>query len=99
MRATASEVLVTVSIQDFGPGISQEKQKQIFERFFRVEGPAQKSISGLGLGLFISNEIIKQLEGHMTVESTPAKVPRFSLLSRVQRQSKSRPGLQEREPS
>ncbi|MHB8600146.1 MAG: chemotaxis protein CheB [Ktedonobacteraceae bacterium] len=77
VKATASENEVTVSVQDFGMGISQEKQAQIFKRYFRVEGPAQKTISGLGLGLFISNEIIKQLAGNMTVESTPGKGSTF----------------------
>ncbi len=77
VRATASENVVTVSVQDFGMGISQEKQAQIFKRYFRVEGPAQKTITGLGLGLFISNEIIKQLGGRIAVESTPGKGSTF----------------------
>jgi signal transduction histidine kinase len=77
VSATASEHVVTVSVQDFGMGISQEKQAQIFKRYFRVEGPVQETISGLGLGLYISHEIIKQLEGHMTVESTPGKGSTF----------------------
>ncbi|MEO8971018.1 MAG: ATP-binding protein, partial [Ktedonobacteraceae bacterium] len=77
VRVMAGENEVTVSVQDSGMGISQEKQEQIFKRYFRVEGPTQKTISGLGLGLFISNEIIKQLEGHMAVESTPGKGSTF----------------------
>ncbi|HLJ34561.1 MAG TPA: chemotaxis protein CheB, partial [Ktedonobacteraceae bacterium] len=80
VRATASEDaggVVTVSVQDFGTGIPQEKQEQIFKRFFRVESPTQKNIGGLGLGLYISSEIIKQLKGHLSVESTPGKGSTF----------------------
>jgi len=67
-----------MSVQDFGMGISQEKQAQIFKLFYRVEGPTQQTISGLGLGLYISHQIIKQLGGRMSVESSPGEGSTFS---------------------
>ena len=84
VRAIANEDVgaaggaVTVSVQDFGMGISQEKQAQIFKLFYRVEGPTQQTISGLGLGLYISHQIIKQLGGRMSVESSPGEGSTFS---------------------
>lgn len=57
-----------VSITDFGIGISEEKIHQIFDRFYRVDD-ASKKFSGLGIGLFISSEIIKQHNGTIWVDS------------------------------
>jgi two-component system CheB/CheR fusion protein len=55
-------------VQDFGIGIPKEKQQKVFERFFRV-GDAEDTFAGLGLGLFISSEIIKRHGGQIGVES------------------------------
>jgi len=46
-------------LKTFGIGIPNEKQKHLFKRFYRVDTPAHTAVSGMGLGLFISAEIIK----------------------------------------
>ncbi len=60
---------VKISIQDQGPGISEEEQKQLFERFYR--GAASKALNkpGTGLGLAISREIMRLHQGKLTLES------------------------------
>jgi signal transduction histidine kinase len=58
-----------VSVKDFGMGIARDQQEKIFERFYRTNGKREKDIKGLGLGLYISSEIIKAHEGKMWVES------------------------------
>ncbi len=68
---------VTVSVQDFGMGIPQEEQSRIYERFFRAKGKKESSISGLGLGLFISSEIVKQHGGELWVKSIEGKGSTF----------------------
>ncbi len=68
---------VVISIQDFGLGIPKEEQNKIFDRFFRVKGKKEKGISGLGLGLYISNEIVTQHKGKLWVESTEGKGSTF----------------------
>jgi chemotaxis family two-component system sensor kinase Cph1 len=60
---------VKVSVTDNGIGIQHEQLEHIFDRFFRVEHTSQ-NFSGLGLGLFISSEIIKHHYGEIGVEST-----------------------------
>jgi PAS domain S-box-containing protein len=60
-------------VQDFGVGIAKESRKKIFERFFRVTGPHEDAFAGLGLGLYLSAEIIKRHKGKIYVESTPGK--------------------------
>jgi signal transduction histidine kinase len=50
-------------------GIPKEKQKVIFDRFFRVHENDLGGGAGLGLGLYICHEIIKRQNGHIWVES------------------------------
>lgn len=61
------------SVKDFGMGIPENEQEKIFDRFYRVAGSVESTYSGLGLGLYISAEIIKRHNGKLTVESEFAK--------------------------
>lgn len=58
-----------ISVKDFGFGISAEEQKKIFERFFRTKDAQQKNIAGFGLGLHISQEIVRRHGGEIKIES------------------------------
>ena len=69
VRLTTGTESATISVQDFGIGIAPEKHERVFERFFRVSDPEQASFPGLGLGLFISAQIVKRHGGRMWVES------------------------------
>ncbi|MDB5200176.1 MAG: domain S-box protein [Chitinophagaceae bacterium] len=60
---------VMVCVQDRGLGISKDHREKVFERFYRVSGPEGDSFPGLGLGLYISHEIIKRQGGRIWVES------------------------------
>jgi PAS domain S-box-containing protein len=62
---------VTVSVQDFGIGISKEIHKNLFKRFFRFKDESTRTFPGLGLGLYISAEIIKRHQGKIWAESAP----------------------------
>jgi len=68
---------VTLCVQDFGVGLSKEDQAKVFERFYRVGGSNQNTYPGLGLGLYISSEIIKRHKGRVWVESKKAKGSTF----------------------
>ncbi|MNL78752.1 Sensor protein kinase WalK [compost metagenome] len=68
--------MVKVSISDFGIGIPENKINFVFDRFFRVQESSQK-FSGLGLGLFISSEIIKRHNGKVGVVSQEGKGSTF----------------------
>lgn len=60
---------IQVSVKDQGIGISKEKHKKIFDRFYRVSAPSDNTFSGLGIGLYLSAEIIRKHGGHIWVES------------------------------
>jgi PAS domain S-box-containing protein len=78
LASTASEI--TVSIRDFGIGISEDHQKRIFERFYRVSTNREKQFAGLGVGLYISSEIILHHRGRIWVDSTEGAGSTFSFV-------------------
>jgi PAS domain S-box-containing protein len=75
----ASPETVTVRVRDHGLGIPREQRDKIFERFYRVTGPKQKAIPGLGMGLYIVAEIVKHHGGTITVDSTVGKGSTFTV--------------------
>ncbi|WP_419701330.1 PAS domain-containing protein [Mucilaginibacter sp. NFX135] len=65
-----------VSVQDFGIGIEEKNLSRLFERYYRVDNTAMR-FEGLGLGLFISAEILKRHNGSFWIESVPGKGSTF----------------------
>jgi len=61
--------MVQVSIKDEGRGIKPGDQAKLFDRYYRIENAHTASISGFGLGLYLSAEIIKRHNGKVWVES------------------------------
>jgi PAS domain S-box-containing protein len=77
IRVSAEHEQALVSVQDFGIGIAEANQQKIFERFYQVTDPMERTFPGLGIGLFISNEIIKQHHGRMWVISSKGEGATF----------------------
>jgi signal transduction histidine kinase len=67
---------VSVSVKDNGIGISENNYSKIFERYYRVEGQ-DIHFQGLGIGLFISMDIIQRHKGKLWVNSEPGKGSTF----------------------
>lgn len=66
---TSDKNSVTVQVQDFGIGIDKASLPRVFERFFRGSNSESGSLSSLGLGLYISAEIIRRHHGQIWVQS------------------------------
>ena len=77
---------VQFSITDFGIGIPASKKEKIFERFFRVSGDKPGSFPGLGLGLYISSEIVHRQGGKIWFESKKDKGTTFSFTLPIKKQ-------------
>jgi len=68
-----------VAVEDFGFGIPKEEQEKIFQPFFRSLG-SKELVSGVGLGLYISHQIVQHYGGLIQVESKKGKGSTFSFL-------------------
>jgi len=66
-----------VSVRDYGVGIPREKQGHIFERFYRAHTGTPYDYGGMGVGLYISREIIRRHGGRMWFESEEGKGSTF----------------------
>lgn len=77
-QLTTDEDTATVSISDSGIGISEEDQKHLFEKFYRVNSSMTREIGGTGLGLYISRNLVEHYGGKLSVSSTAGKGSTFS---------------------
>jgi len=59
--------MAQVSVKDYGPGIDKVQVPQLFERYYRAE--TNHTISGFGIGLYLSSEIIDRHNGRIWAES------------------------------
>lgn len=66
---------IAVSVQDRGIGIAEEDRARVFERFERAVG--SDNVSGLGLGLYISKQIVEAFGGKIRLESEVGKGSTF----------------------
>ncbi len=69
---------IRIAIADTGIGIHQDQLAGIFERLYQVEKDSSGLSHGLGLGLFVSRELVKRHHGTMSVTSTVGKGSTFS---------------------
>jgi signal transduction histidine kinase len=60
---------IEIRVKDTGMGISAEDQKQLFAPFFRVASDDVSKITGTGLGMWITKELIELMDGKIGVES------------------------------
>jgi two-component system CheB/CheR fusion protein len=78
VRLAHQENEAVVSIQDQGSGLTTEEQSRIFDRFYRLSKDKKSNVEGLGLGLYIVQQIITRLGGHLWVGSTKGNGSTFS---------------------
>lgn len=81
---------IIVSVQDFGIGIAEDHLDRLFDRYYRVDNTAMR-FEGLGLGLFISSEILKRHNGSFWIESKPGQGSTFYFRLPVSEQIDYRP--------
>lgn len=75
---TSDDQVARVSIQDFGIGIAPEFHDKIFQRFYQVAEQFPSTYPGLGMGLYISSEIVKRHGGRIWVSSHPGAGSTFT---------------------
>jgi PAS domain S-box-containing protein len=74
---TGNEQVVQCFVRDTGPGIPAEDVPHLFQKFYRVDSSATRTIGGTGLGLFICRKIIELYNGRIWAESELGKGSSF----------------------
>jgi len=60
---------LTISVRDYGPGISSKHLKKIFELFYRAENEMTRQTSGTGIGLALVHQLVNSMGGRIRVEN------------------------------
>lgn len=76
IRLESAGARARVIVADQGPGLSDEQQGRLFEKFERL---GRSDAAGSGLGLYISRRLARAMGGDLTVESAPGQGARFIL--------------------
>ena len=71
------ELFCRIDVSDTGPGIPEEEQAKVFQRFYR--SPANHQAQGVGIGLYLARQIAEGQGGYIKVFSKPGKGAEFSL--------------------
>jgi CheY-like chemotaxis protein len=67
-----------ISVSDPGIGVPKEEQPRLFQRFFRAANATTRNYSGLGIGLFVSHEIVRRHGGRFDVRSEAGRGSTFT---------------------
>jgi PAS domain S-box-containing protein len=79
VRVEGANGSIRVSVADDGPGILPADQRRIFEKFYRAEPQQHHGPGGTGLGLYISRELVRRMDGRLEVSSAPGAGATFVL--------------------
>lgn len=77
---TVKDDAVRISVKDQGPGIPEDEQDRIFERFYRVDPARSRQTGGTGLGLSIVKHIVGLHGGEVTLWSQPGSGSTFTIV-------------------
>lgn len=83
-RPEENRLCYTVTVEDTGIGIPEDKQDIIFNKFDQADSSTTRKFGGTGLGLAICKELTRMMQGDIWVESQPGKGARFSFTMRLE---------------
>jgi signal transduction histidine kinase len=98
IRLQQKEEALELTVSDGGPGIPREKQDCLFGRYKR--GVCDKKVSGLGLGLFVAQEVVHSHQGRIRMESEVGQGTRFIIeipLATMKQQQEKKQGDNEKD--
>lgn len=79
VRQSVDDSLLVFTVEDTGPGIQEVDQARIFEHFYQGEQPLSKRRGGVGLGLAISDELVKRMGGEISLISQEGEGSTFTV--------------------
>ena len=72
--------VIEISVKDSGPGIPADMAEKIFDRFYQLEGSVRMDLSGTGIGLSLTKELVKMLHGEIFMNSMPGQGSEFTVI-------------------
>jgi signal transduction histidine kinase/ActR/RegA family two-component response regulator len=72
-REAAAETELIIRVSDTGQGMTEEQIKVLFDEYTRFNTESNRKISGTGLGMAITHNLVSLMNGKLTVESSPRK--------------------------
>ena len=85
LRQTDEEVVLQCGIRDTGPGIPPDIKENIFDSFFQGDASTTKKYPGVGLGLAISRQLVRMMDGDIWVNSEPGRGSTFHFTVRLKK--------------
>lgn len=92
MQAEISAGYLVLSVTDSGVGIPEEDLPRIFDRFYQAKNQSKSSSGGTGIGLSLTRELVKAMDGNIDVSSSLGKGTRFVVTLPIKHQATD-PGL------
>lgn len=89
LRCSAEDRWIRIDVEDNGPGIDDDEQNQVFDKFFRGSDTRDADTRGNGLGLAFAREIARLHGGDIKLESTLGEGSTFTLMLPIGGQSRS----------
>ena len=83
-RVNVTDQQIEIGVEDTGVGIAQDELAKVFDKFFRSNDPRVQEQTGTGLGLALSQEVVRLHGGRITVESEINKGSTFSVVLPVE---------------
>jgi len=78
-RASSTDPLISITVDDTGPGMTPAQLASLFQPFEQLGAQTARQHGGTGLGLVISRELARLMGGDLVVDSAPGKGARFTL--------------------
>jgi len=78
LRIERRDHAVRFIVVDSGLGVPLSEQRRIFDKFYRVDPNLTRGVGGTGLGLYISRELVRRMNGTISVESREGDGSSFS---------------------
>ncbi len=79
-RVTANDAGVWVLVKDSGVGVPKARQKDLFQKFSRIENPLSRLTTGTGLGLYAVKQLVEKQKGNIWFESTEGQGSTFGFV-------------------